>query len=467
MIEVLNHPVENSCLLDGNITKVSIKSDNGADHYFRAKIYVNGVLFDEQGWSRVDNFTAHKDLLYLYYAYFKPVFNPLFPDGLHQQTHLVNKVQIDIEEFDLNTGNTTNQLSLPVFFMLYNVKSEVFTDADKIALLGVGAAALQIDPKGKIVLPIYSNATTEALSVTTKLNDGTVLNTETTASFSGKKVYLYSFDLGSANIDYSYLYLTVNIVLGAETLVKTFKLTRNPDHVIKEIVYQNNFGFFIPAYFDGQLSESSSFKTKTYDQYDGTKKIYQIDENITYTVNTGSIENTETYLANDVANSLETYLHVNNEFVPINTSIKRNLVQKDRTHVYNNSLTFYKKAGIPLYNNSGTPVVLSPTIYATGGMDVAFDIVKSIFEAIYSDSDPLYAIEFLTQTDKNLLAVNTASDSFTAIVGVPYLWSDVVSFRYKNLPAEFGSPYTSIDFKLTNGTVDVLTATLVINITNP
>jgi len=467
MIEIVNHPVVSSYLLDGNITKITIKSDNGADHYFRAKIYVNGVLFDEQGWSRIDNFTAHKDLLYLYYAYFKPVFNPLFPNGIHQQTHLVNKVQIDIEEFNLNTASSTGQLSLPAFFMLYNVKSALFADADKLALLGVGDSVLQLDPKGKIVLPIYINAATEVLTISTKLNDGTVLNTEATASISGKKIFLYSFDLTNSTIDYNHLYITVNITLVAETIVKNYKLIRNPDHAIKEIVYQNNFGFFIPAYFDGQLSESSSFKPKTYDQYDGTKKIYQIDENITYAVNTGTIENTETYLVNDVANSLETYLHLNNEFIPINTGIKRNLVQKDRTHVYNNSLSFYKKAGIPLYNNSGTPVVLSPTIYATGSMDVAFNIVKTIFEAIYSDASPLYAIEFLTQTDKSSLAVNTASDSFTAIVGVPYLWSDVVSFRYKNLSGEFGSPYTSLDFKLTNGTVDVLTATLVINIINP
>jgi len=51
MISVINFPPENRYLLDGNNTPITVTSDN-VNGYFRAKIYIDDVLFDEQGWSR-------------------------------------------------------------------------------------------------------------------------------------------------------------------------------------------------------------------------------------------------------------------------------------------------------------------------------------------------------------------------------------------------------------------------------
>ena len=65
MIQIINTPAENRVLLDANNTEISIQSTNGAGFYFRALIYVDDLLFDEQGWSREDAYTAKKDLVKL------------------------------------------------------------------------------------------------------------------------------------------------------------------------------------------------------------------------------------------------------------------------------------------------------------------------------------------------------------------------------------------------------------------
>ena len=115
MIQVINFPPANRYLLDGNNTQITVTSDN-ADGYFRAKIYIDDALFDEQGWSRKDDFTATKDLLYLYNAYFKPYFLGSFTTGLLEQTNFKKKVSIVIEEKDIDTDALLGTVTLSDFY---------------------------------------------------------------------------------------------------------------------------------------------------------------------------------------------------------------------------------------------------------------------------------------------------------------------------------------------------------------
>lgn len=361
MITALATPAAGAVLPDANNTVIKIQSTNGEGHYFRAKIYINGELFDEQGWSRADAFTASKDLKKLYHAYFAPAFNPAFVNQLAEVTDLKRLVAITIEEYSLDTGELTATLSLPAFHILYNTKPEAFSDTVPLRLLGMGADAAVVPKNGKITLPFYVNQESGNVRVVLKDNFGTVIDDRTVNDVSGKKVFLYQFDLSPVAFSYQTLWLTAEISAGAAALAKkpVYRLNRLPDYPVKELAYLDNFGFFRYAYFDGELEHESGLSVETYDAADGTEKVYEINEESTYTINTGSLRESEKGIIAMVANSPDTRLKNGAEWLPVVPKLKKYEVFKDRKHQYSESLQFTMRRGTDIAN-TGLITVVAP-----------------------------------------------------------------------------------------------------------
>src|SRR5690606_17739057 len=118
MITALSTPGSGRILPDANNTVIKIQSTNGEGYYFRAKIYIDNVFFDEQGWSRIDLYTATKDLKKLYNAYYQTIFTDTFQNQLTEQTHLIKQVKIVVEEYSIETDVLVDSLELPVFKFL-------------------------------------------------------------------------------------------------------------------------------------------------------------------------------------------------------------------------------------------------------------------------------------------------------------------------------------------------------------
>lgn len=346
MITIVSSPASNRVLLDANNTEITITSTNGNGYYFRAKIYINDVLFDEQGWSRQDEFTAVKDLVKLYNAYFSSVFVPFSANGLAEQTALKKKVSIVIEERNLSTDAVSATATLPDFYFMYNAVPAHFSDSDKIKVLGISATVNQVPDTGKMIIPFYVNATAEAVSVTVKDNFGTTLNTQTISTFTGKKVFLYQFDLSEVTLANNTLYFEAVISCGETTQTLQYRLIRFPNFAIKEIWFENNFGYFLPAYFDGEMKNENNLTISDYQQKDGSSVIFEIQEEATYTINTGYLLEDEKAIVNQVINSLEVWFLVNNNWQKINTKTKKQLEYRDSQNSYEEDLNFsFMKTG--------------------------------------------------------------------------------------------------------------------------
>jgi hypothetical protein len=340
MIEILKSPALNRVLLDANNTEVIIQSTNGSGFYFRALIYVDDVLFDEQGWSRKDNFTASKDLVKLYNNYFETILNTYTADGLVEQTHLKKKFKITIEERSLSSDVAIATVDLPEFYFMYNVNPVYFDDSTKVQILGVVPPVLLIPDDGKIMLPFYVKAVDESATVVLKDNFGNVINSQTTAVFDGKKVFMYAFDMSAVVLVKDTLYFELKITCGLKEVIKMYKLIRFPDFKVKEIYFKNNFGYYIPAYFDGEFQVDNSLDVNDYQQADGTKVVYEINEQTVYSINTGSLLQDERIIVNEIASSHEILLKINSQWRKIQTSTKKILEYRDKKHLYAQDLTF-------------------------------------------------------------------------------------------------------------------------------
>ena len=349
MIQVINFPPENRYLLDGNNTVITVTSDN-ANGYFRAKIYIDDALFDEQGWSRKDDFTATKDLLYLYNAYFKPYFLGSFTTGLLEQTNFKKKVSIVIEELDIDTDALLGTVTLPDFYLLYNVKSALFNDINKLFVFGLNAPRMNMKKDGTIVIPFYVNAEDEDVTVTIKDDIGNILHTQTISGVTGKKVYIYTLNLSEVTVISAALFLRATIEVGTTTTEKIYKVLRLPNYEVKEVVFQNNFGYYIPAYFDGDFENTSGYQVQSYERYDTSTAVYAVEENGTYVINTGGLSILEKDIVNEIANSIECFFKNGNEYKRVNTGTKKSTNLKSRLNIYSEDLTFTFSAGLPFSN---------------------------------------------------------------------------------------------------------------------
>lgn len=358
MITLLKVPAINRVLLDANNTDIQIQSSNGAGYYFRALIYVDDVLFDEQGWSRVDNFTATKNLAKLYNAYYENDFTPLSVNELVEKTNLIKKISITIEEKLIASDTLVDSITLPNFYFMYNIKPVYFDDSTKVQLLGVTSSVLQIPDNGKIVIPFFVRAEGETVTVEVTDNFGTILNSQTIAAFAGKKIFSYSFDLSGVTLASNTIYFEATITCGTTITTSQYRLMRLPDFPVKELFFKNNFGYYVPVYLSGELEVSNTLKISDYQAIDGQYYISEINEELTYTINTSYLLADERPVVNQLINSYDVLFKVNNKYLKIQNATKKELQYRDKKHNYAQDLsfTFVPNGAVDnIYENSDAP----------------------------------------------------------------------------------------------------------------
>lgn len=343
MIHINQSPSPDSLLLDANNTVISISSSNGAGFYFRAKIYIDGVFFEEQSWSRQDHTTAVKNLKKLYNAYYQTIFNAVFINGLVQQTHLIKRVSIIINEHSIGDDSLVQTQPIPDFYLMYNAKPIAFDDRVVVQFLGINPAVLQLPQNGKIAVPFMVNAIGGAAQVHLTDTLGNTVDIYITSVLTEKSVYVCNFDLSKARLQASDLFLTLTITVGNTVISRDIRLFSNPKFEVKEIAFLNNFGYWCYAYLDGQLSIDNNLDVKTYEENDGYEKIYEINEKQTYSLNTGSLLASEKEIIKQITTALESKIYLNDVYVNMINATKKINVHKDRSNLYSESLAFSVK----------------------------------------------------------------------------------------------------------------------------
>lgn len=115
-------------------------------------------------------------------------------------------------------------------------------------------------------------------------------------------------------------------------------------------MYQNNFGFYIPAYFDGDFEDTSGYKVESYERNDTSTAVYAVKENGSYTINTGGLSIFHKDIVNEVANSIDCYFNNDGKYLRVNSDIKKSTNLKSRLNNYSQDLMFTFTAGLPFLN---------------------------------------------------------------------------------------------------------------------
>jgi hypothetical protein len=197
------------------------------------------------------------------------------------------------------------------------------------------------------------------------------------------------------------LFLKVVINVGTASLQKIYNLINLPNYDVQEIVYQNNFGFYIPTYFDGDFEDASTLKPQSYERFDKSTSVYAIDEDGVYTINTGSLSVLEKEVIKEVGNSIDCYYNKAGKYLQVNTALKKATNLKSRQNIYSEDLQFTFKVGLSFMNLNvnGSVSAEGPEVVTLTALNLIFlgeedqgGIPLWNFSAEYSATFPLFQL---------------------------------------------------------------------------
>ena len=136
------------------------------------------------------------------------------------------------------------------------------------------------------------------------------------------------------------IYFILTVTVGSTVISKNFRYIEFPDFPVKEIAYMNNFGYYVYAYIDGQLNIDTSLSIDTYDQLNGVEKIIEINEDLTYTINSGSLLASEKAILTEIVNALSAKLFYNSEWIDMVGRTKKVKEYQERLNNYSENLVF-------------------------------------------------------------------------------------------------------------------------------
>jgi len=451
MIQVIQAPLENSLLLDGNNTLIKVKSDRGAGYYFRTKIYIDNVLFDEQGWSRIDDEVATKDLLNLYRAYFKPIFLTGIFNGITEQTHLIRKVKIEVSEYKLEDDSLEETVTLPEYFIMYSNKPFSFDDSVSYRLLEENSEVSMMPINGKISIPFYNKGEVDNVTVKIQKQDMTIVDSYTTAPHTDKKVFLFNYDLAAASLSENDLYLKVIFEKAGVKSEKLIKLYHLPSHQVRQLSILSLFGFYKNIYVAGELEAENSYKYEDYTDAQGQDVMYEVNSETEFSLNTGNLLSNEKDIVHQICTSLDIRFFFEENFLKVISKTAKNLFFRSKKHLYNTELKLKSKAKPWIDNLLEVNLSIMNSFEISVTENVLTPIDKAFILSHFSGGTPV-KIRFKELGQGELKIVTTTGD-VVMVENDEYVLADVLGFSYNSgdIPLASGSVHTSVKISINDG----------------
>lgn len=453
MIQLIQTPLADSVLLDGNNTLIKIKSSRGSNFYFRARIYIDDKLFDEQGWSRDDEGLARKNFLNLYQAYFSFLFEAIPDNGITEQIHLIKKIKIEIDEKDLDTDNVIETIALPEYYIMYNNQPHFFDANAPITLLDFSNPVVFIPIDGLLRIPFFVNIINSNISVKIFSQSNSLISNYTTDSMSGKKAFLFHYNMTTTPLDINDLYFKIQITNGINKIEKRVKIFRNPSFVIKKLTYLNLFGYYVNAYFDGRLEVANEYTINDYLNNEGQEIVSEISSLKSFSLNSGSLTRPEIDLLHHICTALDVKLEYNTILYPVSGKTKKSIEFKDKENLFSTEFKFTKKSTSWIDNLIEINISIMNPFEITVNENEIYTLLKTeVLEHFIGDNSPT-KIRFINLKEGEL-GIITDSGAEVIILDKEYELSEILNFTYLSgdIPKDSLTYPSSVDITMFNGT---------------
>lgn len=464
MIELVQSPDLNRVIADGNDTIIILQADANPAKFVRANIYIDGIEFLKQGWSKDENGICEFNLKHLYYAYFQNAFTGSFSTGFNKKEDLLKRVEIVAEEYRIGAIVPVNTLELPEFYLLKNIKPVAFDDEKPIDFLGLPQQNIKVDRNQGFVFPLYlRSADLLTVQVLNELNQE--IYSETLEYYPRQ---LTQYDLDFKDLELAGLgFITVKFTTSEAAIQRKLIFEDASVYPAKTIFYENNFGFFISACLFGQKEELHSLSPASYTQQDGTEVTYDVEDNRELQLNSGYGYNSIINLIHAVATSLDVRMRLDSQWERVKSETKKVTRLVDNQYIYGDVLKF-SRINVPSFTNANTYAMVPEVVNITvmGDENQNIEIVKAAFLTIYTAIQPASILQIREVPENGKLSYVDAtgivalSDMVTNNPEIlPYNISlaDFEKLIYEPNQRQAGLPLDTINFKM--GTQVILSNT--------
>lgn len=305
MPTVISAPVQNSVLNDANTTEIIIEDLVEFD-YYSAKIYLNNVLFDEVILPKFTNSNVifrFENLLQKYITLVKVT------DTILKDLEMIFDLKIELYRHQTATilFNTLN------YKLLYctHPKTENYTHSN-FTFIGVEPDVMVIGNEGKIVLPFYTENTTDDIRITLMDNNYNFYYENTFINAYNHHSLLFNFDFINTTNANS---LLLEVRVGANRISKKFRVLKNTVFEPKQVLFYNEFGFPVVANLFGKQINKDDLTYFKYQNSSNNYKLAEIQTDVAVSVDTGYLTESEKPIVEQITQSLSTFIKINNQFV--------------------------------------------------------------------------------------------------------------------------------------------------------
>lgn len=327
----LTGPAENSVLIDANITEIILEHTDNQEHYHYAKFYIDNVLFDELVIPRI---STSKLVLQFSNFLLKTVAFPNVETDVIQAYRMDRNLKIEIFKNKNTIATLVNTFN---YVLRYSTKPTLDKfDVDTwLNFIDVKAQVFVVNPKAKIVLPFYAK-NTENISITVIDDNGlSLFNQE--FYFTNSNTFVLQLDVDAPA---SSAYFALIIASGTVKIQKYFRILRNQIYKSKKIKFQNKFGFPILVEVFGKMATKDEFKYTIYKDGSSVLKMADIEEETTFSVDSGYLTENERSIISQIKNSLKTEIEHQGRFIECVSTTKSITTFTDGEFVTSNALTF-------------------------------------------------------------------------------------------------------------------------------
>lgn len=284
MIKIIKAPKTAAVFLSENPIDIEVKSTLGKAYYFKVFIYVDDKFFDEQGWSKYNDFNVKIALKGMFNNLFTYPFPTLNGDVYKPTNHLLKKINITIKEYKRDDDSLVNTLNLNPFYVLKSEKAMFFDERINFQKMSILPNVLRLS-KGKapvVRFPIWVCSKSFSLKV---VSGGALLKD-------------LSFNDFTKNILEVVVNLTKETIYGNEVRVilsdfkgnnftQQFIFIDELAYEVSKMYFRNNYGVYEYIEFFGSLKESNTYKRKTYNLLNDVTFLANTAISNTLKINTG------------------------------------------------------------------------------------------------------------------------------------------------------------------------------------
>ncbi|MBE7649157.1 hypothetical protein [Tenacibaculum finnmarkense] len=311
MINVIKQPRQNAVFLSNSPLDIDIKSEFDSDYYFKVFLFVNTILYDEQGWAKHNKTDCRIDLKNMFTQVFENQFQEVKSNDLMRKENLLKKIYVNIKEYKRIDDSIQNKAYLEWFYILKSNKDMFFDERISLQKMSSLPAVLRLSKDAVFRMPIWVNTSTIQIKVS---GDNQEFLSE---KHEDLEMGIFEADFILKDFFEKSNEIRITISDGEHTLTQIIQLMDIYSYDVSRIFFKNNFDIFEYIELFGSEKESNKYSRKIYNLPNDLKFTATTTQEKRFKINTGNILPSEFVILELLNNSNEIYLKNEGAFIPV------------------------------------------------------------------------------------------------------------------------------------------------------